>query len=312
MVKKLPTILLLILVLFGCQQETPEKTEKGNNIEINSGLLSPDNVLNIAHRGASGHAPEHTMAAYEMGEEMGADYIEIDLQMTEDDELIAMHDEDVSRTTDSEGEVGHFTLEDMTGLDAGSWFNQAHPSKAQTVFQDEHVLSLEEIFDRFGHDANYYIETKFPETSPNMVDELFATLEKHDLLDDTMDDGHVLIQSCSKDSLKEVHERDDTIPLIQLVCFGSIPDTIDKELADISEYAIGIGANHKYLSKEYVQRVRDAGLLMHPYTVNQKSDMKRLLDWGATGFFTNYPDRLNDVLEEMDEEGEMDVIEEKD
>ncbi len=52
-----------------------------------------ENIMNVAHRGASGHAPEHTLPSYTFGEEMGGDYIEIDLQMTKDGHLIAMHDE---------------------------------------------------------------------------------------------------------------------------------------------------------------------------------------------------------------------------
>lgn len=303
--KKLAMVLSVTLVLLGCQQEPLEETQKENGneyMDMDEGLLSSANVLNVAHRGASGHAPEHTMASYEMGEEMGADYIEIDLQMTRDGELVAMHDEDVSRTTDGVGDVGDFTLAEIKRLDAGSWFNQAHPDDADPSYQNERVLNLDDIFDTFGKDANYYIETKYPEKSPNMVQKLLETLEAHHLLNDNdVDEGQVLIQSCSKESLKKIHARHDSIPLIQLICFDSKGGLLYGQLDEISDYAVGIGINHHYISRDYVQKVRRKGLLLHPFTVNEKSDMKRLIDWGATGFFTNYPDRLNEVLDGMKE-----------
>src|SRR5690625_2157302 len=135
-------------------------------------LLSPNRVLNIAHRGASGHAPEHTLISYETGEEMISDYIEIDLQMTLDGELIAMHDSDVSRTTDGQGLVKDLTLEDIKILDAGTWFNDENPDLAQPVFSNLRIPTLDEVIEKFGTDANYYIETKTPEEYPSMMREL--------------------------------------------------------------------------------------------------------------------------------------------
>ena len=82
-------------------------------------------IANVSHRGASGHAPEHTLISYDMGEKMHGDYIELDLQMTKDGQLIAMHDEKVDRTTDGTGFVKDMTLAEIKELDAGSWFNEA-------------------------------------------------------------------------------------------------------------------------------------------------------------------------------------------
>jgi len=90
--------------------------------------LTDNKTLNVAHRGASGYAPEHTLLSYELGESMKGDYIEIDLQMTKDGELIAMHDETLDRTTNGTGLVKDYTLEEIKQLDAGSWFNEKYPS----------------------------------------------------------------------------------------------------------------------------------------------------------------------------------------
>ena len=118
-------------------------------------------IENVSHRGASGYAPEHTITSYQMGEKMHGDYIEIDLQMTKDGQLIAMHDEKVDRTTDGTGSVKEYTLNEIKELDAGSWFNEKYPESAKGEYVGLQVPTLEEIFQKFGKNASYYIETKW-------------------------------------------------------------------------------------------------------------------------------------------------------
>lgn len=309
--KKILTSFTIIglIIMTGCASPTDSTSNADNDstepIEekvATESLLSPDRILNIAHRGASGHAPEHTLAAYDMVQALDGDYLEIDLQMTKDGELIAMHDSDVSRTTDGEGEVNELSLEDITGLDAGEWFNDENPELAEPAYSNAHVPTLRDIFDTFGTDVNYYIETKQPEESPEMVSELISLLNEYDMLGDDTEEGQVIVQSFSEKSLLEVQELDPTLPLIQLISYKKKANITDEELDKINEYAVGIGANYKYLSKNYVKKVREHHLLLHPYTVNDKKDMKQMIEWGVTGMFTNYPDRLNEVLEEMKEE----------
>lgn len=258
--------------------------------------LNPNRTLNIAHRGASGHAPEHTLAAYELGEKMHGDYIEVDLQMTKDGVLIAMHDEKVNRTTNGTGYVKDFTLNEIKQLDAGSWFNKKHPEKTNPAYEGLKVPTLEEVIQKFGRGARYYIETKSPEVYPGMEEELLRILNKYKLIGPNAPSSKVLIQSFSDESLSIVHSLNPNIPLIQLISYSEPASITDEELDEIAEYAIGIGASHTKIDREYVQKVRDHNLLMHPYTVNTKEDMNKVLDWGVTGMFTNYPDRLTEVL----------------
>jgi glycerophosphoryl diester phosphodiesterase len=260
-------------------------------------LLSPDRILNVAHRGASGHAPEHTIVAYHLAKKMKADYIEIDLQMTKDGHLIAMHDETLDRTTNGTGLVKDHTLAEIKRLDAGSWFNEAHPDKAKPAYKGLKVPTLDEVLRHFGHSANYYIETKAPEIYPGMEEKLLKTLEAHRLIGKHAKRGKVIIQSFSPESLKKIHALNPEIPLVTLLWYENEQGHITKrELDEIKTYAIGVGANFDRIDRAYVQKVRKSGLLFHPYTVNEKPDMKRMLDWGATGMFTNYADRLTDLL----------------
>ncbi len=286
---------ILCFIIVGCLKDEPlEKV-----IIDDQPLLSPQYIMNIAHRGASGHSPEHTISAYEKGEAMQADYIEIDLQLTRDQQLIAMHDDTVTRTTDGKGEVQQLTLDEIIDLDAGSWFNEAYPASAEVIYEDETVPTLAEVFEHFGADGNYYIETKTPDKYPNMVKELVATLEEYDLIDDELPEGKVIIQSFSEQSLQEVATLAPSLPLIQLLNKDALKQLDDERIAEISSYAIGVGVNYEALTDAQIAEFKANGLLIHAYTVNDEKEMRELIQRGVTGIFTNYPDRLTNLLEEL-------------
>lgn len=254
-------------------------------------------VLNVAHRGASAYAPEHTLPSYKLGDKMKGDYIEIDLQMTQDGHLICMHDETLDRTTNGSDQVKDHTLAEIKKLDAGSWFNEKYPQYAKPEYAGQQVPTLDEVLEHFGPNKKYYIETKAPHVYPGMEEKLLETLERHRLLrKNSLRKGHVLIQSFSQESLLKVHRLNPDIPLVQLLSYPSPATITDEELAAVKSYAIGVGPNFQMVDREYVQKVRKHGLDIHPYTVNSKEDMKKLIDWGVTGMFTNHPDRLREVL----------------
>nr|WP_163501274.1 glycerophosphodiester phosphodiesterase [Halomonas socia] len=276
----------------------------------------------IAHRGASGYAPEQTLPALELAHEMGVDYLELDIQMTADGELVAFHDETLGRATDGEGEgegegeLKNFTLEELKALDAGSWFNQASPEYADDAFAGERILTLGEVIERFGTNARYYLETKSPERYPGIEEALVEELEAHGLIEA----GAAVIQSFSQPSLLEVQALNDEVPLVQLVWYypkedgeerlvewtGVTPGPSEIEDADfeaIRDYAVGIGTNLTYedelqvIDAAFVEQAQANDLLVHVYTINEADDMQLLLDWGVDGIFTDFPDRLNALVE---------------
>ncbi|MFC0271081.1 glycerophosphodiester phosphodiesterase [Metabacillus herbersteinensis] len=247
-------------------------------------------ILNVSHRGASGYAPEHTISSYQMGKKMHGDYIEIDLQMTKDGTLIAMHDEALDRTTNGTGLVKDFTLDQIKQLDAGNWFNEKYPQYANPDYLGLKVPTLEEVFQKFGKNASYYIETKSPEVYPGMEKELLRLVNEYDI-----NKKSLLVQSFSPLSLLTMNELDPSVKLVQLLSYKANAAITDVEISAIKEYAIGVGPNHTYLNQEYVQKVVNSGLEIHPYTVNDKETMNKLIDWGVTGMFTNFPDRLHEV-----------------
>ncbi|WP_083006488.1 glycerophosphodiester phosphodiesterase [Halomonas sp. GT] len=269
----------------------------------------------IAHRGASGHAPESTMAAYELAHEWGVDYLELDVQLTSDGELVVFHDDAIGRTSNGEGRINDYTLEELKALDIGTWFNEANADKADAAFEGAQILTLEELFDRFGHDARYYIETKSPQLNPGLEEALVETLEDHEMIEN----GRVLVQSFEQGSLLKVRQLNEQVPLIQLVWYspsendnarlaewtGVTPapaDITDEDFQAIAEYAAGIGTNVTYngddvIDADFISQAQENGLPVHIYTINETDEMKRLQDWGVNGLFTDYADRLLELAD---------------
>src|ERR1700723_4351987 len=124
----------------------------------------------IAHRGASGHAPENTMAAFERAVALGAPFIETDLHLTRDARFVAIHDKTLERTTNGRGNVHDFTLAELRQLDAGMWFDRE--------FMGQRIPTLEEVL-KFGkeHDVVFYLEVKY-EAAWGMHHALVGALQK--------------------------------------------------------------------------------------------------------------------------------------
>ena len=253
-------------------------------------------VLNIGHRGASAYAPEHTFAAYDLALEQGADYIEIDLQMTADGVLVAMHDKTLNRTVDApegvpegycRGLVSKKTLEQIKMCDAGSWFSPEYAG--------EQIPTLEEIFQRYGTSVNYYIETKNPDAAPGMEEELVRLLGEYGLIEPAAENWQVLIQSFSAESLMKIHELEPSLPLIQLYWAGT-SKSIQRDLDAVSAYAVGIGPYKQDVDAALVEAAHERCLAVHPYTVNTVEEMEALIALDVDGMFTNNPDLLDEVL----------------
>ncbi|WP_039067809.1 glycerophosphodiester phosphodiesterase [Staphylococcus shinii] len=263
--------------------------------------LTGEKFTTIAHRGASGYAPEHTFYSYDKSHNaIGASYIEIDLQMTKDGHLVAMHDETVDRTTNGTGRVDQYTLEELKQLDAGSKFNEQNPQYANSNYEGAQIPTLDEILERYGTDANYYIETKSPDVYPGMEEKLLDTLNKHQLLNEqSLKKGHVMVQSFSQESLLKMKNLNSNVPLIRLLDKGELPNMTQQDFNYIKQYAIGVGPEYTDLTKENVTNLKNTGFLVHPFTVNEVADMERLNEYGVDGLFTNYPDLYKQVVNEQ-------------
>ena len=258
-------------------------------------------VLNIGHRGASGYAPEHTIPAYDLALELGADYIEQDLQMTKDGVLVALHDDTLDRTArgpkgNCTGPVIEKNLRQIKPCDVGTWFNETYPQYAKPEFVGLKIPTLEEIFQRYGKTVNYYIETKNPEAAPGMEEELLRLMDGYGLTQPAAERWQVLIQSFSPASLQKIHALKPSLPLVRLYYSTETSATIQADLAAARAYAVGIGPSKTDVDGQLVTAAHERCLDVHPYTVNEKPEMEALIALGVDGMFTNFPDRLDEVL----------------
>ncbi len=196
----------------------------------------------IAHRGASYDAPEETAAAYLLARDLGADYLEADVQRSRDGVLVALHDDTLERTTDvaevfperAKDPVSSFTLAELKRLDAGSWFNRAFPERARPGFVGLRILTLDEMLDIAEGGANkpgLYLETKVPAQFPGIEDDLRKLLERRGWLqpreraaaghvDVAHGNGRVILQTFEKSSLELLQESMPQVPKILLLWLG--------------------------------------------------------------------------------------------
>jgi len=276
--------------------------------------------LLVAHRGASAYAPEHTMAAYELALEQGADFLEPDLQLTSDGVLICLHDLTLDRTTNvrevfpdrfREVETNNgivqrwyasdFTLEEIRQLDAGSWFDERFAGAVIPTFGELIEFAL-------GR-AGVFPETKAPEVygdlGLDMERILVADLERYGLLEPGANpDTPVIIQSFSHESLRVLrHDLGVELPLTFLISGGNADEWLSPEgLARVKEFADGIGPSKNLLlgNPEIVRNAHALGMTVIPYTFRSSNtgdfpdvaqEMAHFLyDLGVDGLFTDNPD----------------------
>lgn len=257
--------------------------------------------LVIAHRGYSGIAPEHTLAAYDLAHAAGADYLEQDLQMTSDGVLVVMHDATLDRTIRGPngaactGAVIDHTLAELRACDAGRWFNERYPALAREDYVGLRVPTLEEVLARFGDTTRYYIETKNPEDAPGMEEALIDLLRTHRLLDRDESPPRVIAQSFSEESLRKLRSLEPRLFLVRLL--ERMPShELLAELPEIAIHAQAIGPHFSSVDAAVVRAAHRAGLLVHPYTVNEPAEMRRLRSLGIDGFFTDHTPLALDAL----------------
>ena len=248
----------------------------------------------IAHRGASAHAPEHTFAAYALAVEQGADYIEQDIQLTADGELVVLHDDTLDRTArgpaDScTGSVRSKTLAQVRQCDMGSWFNEANPELADPAFVDQRIPTLRQVFERYGSKVRYYVETKEPEEQPGLEQALLDLMDDLGLTGPAARSGQVTIESFSAESLELVHEKVPEVPLVLLFHPRSTP-IMPAELDDAARYAFGVGPFVGSADSALVEAAHQRCLAVHVWTVDDPAVMAPLLSAGVDAMFTNNPD----------------------
>jgi len=282
----------------------------------------------IAHRGASGYLPEHTLGGYELAIRMGADFIEPDLQITRDGALIAMHDDTLNRTTNVASlfaqrnggyKVADFTLAEVktltvvptgTGKTSYPGFTPSAPNPYGVPTFQEVVSFARQQTGTAGRTVGLYPEAK--QADPAMEDGILKTLG-----DNGFDArSKLFIQSFSDATLRSLRAKqvaqNNKMPLILLGVAVTAPDGSPRvgivsgstvrtlTLAEVAGFTEGIGLlinNTNYpISKGYIDQAHAAGLKVHGWTFAQAdaakaaTEFRSHLEMGMDGMFANYPD----------------------
>ena len=267
----------------------------------------------IAHRGASAYAPEHTLEAYRLAMQQGADFVEQDLQITKDGVLVCLHDITLERTTnvakifpdrftlegsDKHWYVADFTLKEIKQLDAGSWFNPK--------FAGAKIPTWQEAIDLIRNKAGLYPETKAPEVYGkrgfNMEKLVLDQLKKNKLPNAKTP---VIIQSFSPESLQKMKlELKTKIPLVFLISPQQKDWLAAERLQEIRSFAVGIGPAKILVDgkPELVKLAHEKKLSVTCYTFNSKNfgrfaNVREEMDYflqtlGIDAVFTDNPDQF--------------------
>jgi glycerophosphoryl diester phosphodiesterase len=235
-------------------------------------------VLAIAHRGASGYAPENTFAAFRRAVSQGISFIETDLHLTRDAHFVAIHDETVERTTNGSGSIHEMTLAEARRLDAGSWF--------ASEFMGERIPTLEEILEfTKKHDVVFYLELK-----PSGF-----WGGEHALISNLRDSGEIprsVVISFDSAILAALRKIEPTL-MTGLLYDGKIDNPFDKAV-EIGARQIAVHGD--LVTPNFLQQARKRDLQVVCWTVNSPAHMRILASAGVDGIMSDYPDRLLTVL----------------
>jgi glycerophosphoryl diester phosphodiesterase len=231
----------------------------------------------IAHRGASAHAPENTLAAFRRAVELGASGIETDLRVTREGRFVLLHDSRVNRTTNGRGRIDQLGFEAVRKLDAGSWFDNG--------FAGERVPSLEEAL-ALAAELNVWLYLELKAALEGSLPFALA-----DLLRRSRRMDRVVLLSFDPASLSLLRSTDPRLLTALLV--GRTGPTI--EAARRAEAQL-VAPRYKRVTRRLVRRAHEAGLGVVAWTVNTRQEMRRMLALGVDGIMTDWPDRLIETI----------------
>ena len=231
----------------------------------------------IAHRGASGYAPENTMAAIMKAHEMGATWAEVDVTISSDGEAIIFHDHKLDRCTNGRGLVIQQKLAELKALDAGSWFSP--------FFSQETILTLRDLL-MTADDINLNLNL---EIKPTIGREWETVQAIRTVCNEIGYSQHMIISSFNERALAYAAE------LLPEYARGlnveAIPVDWERRLKDCS--ATGLHFQLDFFDAVAVRELSNKGVPLACFTVNNAVDAKRLWDTGVNAVFTDYLDRLS-------------------
>lgn len=240
--------------------------------------LSPfERPLIMAHRGFQSRYPENTIAAFSAAVEAGAQYLELDVSFTKDNQVVVLHDDTVDRTTNGTGPVHGYLLKELKQLDAGSWFHAR--------FAQERIPTLSEVLDRFAGKICLNIEIKSydqtPDTEPDHIENAVV-----DLVSRKGKQACVLISSFDPQILSNVKAADRNARVAFISKYFKADETV-AHCRELSAYSYH--PNLYFLKREQVNTMQGEGFQVFPYNINNAEDIYQAFELGVDGLITKDP-----------------------
>ena len=252
-------------------------------------MNSPTNFLNhkrplvLAHRGASAVAPQNTLAAFKKAMELGADGVELDVQLSADGVPVVIHDMTVDTLTDGTGRVSEMSLAQLKELDAGASFDPA--------FTGERIPTLDEVLEAVGDTLLLNIELKtYALRDTGLEQAVLHLVQRHAL------GPRALFSSFNPLALRRVKRLSPTA-LVGLLYAPELPLPLRKAwLAPLFPHEAR-HPEHTMVNAAYMAWAHRRGYRVHTWTVDDAVDMQRLIHLRVDGVITNRPDRLLALLD---------------
>ncbi|MGL1887937.1 MAG: glycerophosphodiester phosphodiesterase family protein [Reichenbachiella sp.] len=252
----------------------------------------------VGHKGASGVAPENTLASFQKAIDLGADMIEIDVHYTKDGEVVVFHDETVDRTTNGTGMIHKMTLAEVKALDAGSWFGD------HDQYRGEQIPTLQETIDLIHGKIELVIDIK---SKGHLYYEGFSK-RIVEIINEKGAKDWTVVQAYEEVYLEDAFEADSTIQMkkimmgeeeTHLLAFyvnaKSFTDHRNKH-----EFYNTLNPHFTTLSQRRLFRFKARGYKVFTYVVNEREDMIKMLNMGVDGIITDYPDRMLEIKRELE------------
>ncbi|MEK7232263.1 MAG: glycerophosphodiester phosphodiesterase family protein [Elusimicrobiota bacterium] len=231
-------------------------------------------MLVIAHRGASGHAPENTMAAFLRALTMGAPAIELDVHQTLDHELVVAHDDDLKRCGRDKRRIKNVHWDDISGLDVGAWFDKG--------FAGERLPRLADVFDILPRTVELHVEIKRGSSVyPGIEERVVDMIHKRGAL------ARTVVSSFDHAALYSVRSLDEKVRIGYLLGLTTL-QTAFREMSDIAAESLNLSVRQTLART--IKAAHSRGLKILVYTVNTPVERDSLNRLGVDGIFCNYPE----------------------
>lgn len=229
----------------------------------------------FAHRGASAHAPENTIAAFELALTQQADAIELDVKLSADGQVVVIHDTTVDRTTNGRGHVRDLSLAELRTLDAGIYFSEK--------FKGENIPTLDEVFETVGKRTFINVElTNYNTRRDSLVEMVCMLVKKHKM------QKRVLFSSFLPSNLSKARSYLPEVPR-GLLALNGLLGVWARSFGFVFGKYDALHPNLKDMTQQEAVRVHRLKRRVHVWTVNDEQDMRRLFTWDVDGIFTDDP-----------------------